>query len=292
MPLAGLAAGMEEPKQLLDLKEIPWVKHDGDKHPILGDQIVLGLDGVSGQIELAPPKGSSDLLDLGWVLEIHAESKGKEIILIPTQSGKLSLPLLLVRSDSGDLIGRTQPLEWDIAAVEKKTEDPPDLALPASLVFPWKRILLWSLAGLSLLVGIIYAAWRIRRKLPEVVELPMPQPPAELEAQQALKALEASQSYQRLDWKRIAHRLSEILKKFLGRRHEFDALESTTAELINTLRNFGIEESSLQDLIVLFEELDRIKFTDWTPEAEAALRYMGAARKITARTSPQNGGGA
>jgi hypothetical protein len=84
------------------------------------------------------------------------------------------------------------------------------------------------------------------------------------------------------------YRISEVLKRYLGRRFQFDALESTSAEVLQSLSRFdSLDARVVERVRTLFDALDRVKFTDHIPsqaEAERALEEAQELVRLTRRT--------
>src|SRR5207247_2306560 len=99
------------------------------------------------------------------------------------------------------------------------------------------NVLLWMVpAALLLLAALAYVGLRLYRRLRRIHELAQaPLPPWE----EALRALEA---LPRQEWlatgqvKRYYYALSEVLKRYIERRFDFDAAEQTTPEMLASMR--------------------------------------------------------
>src|SRR5262249_55134964 len=79
--------------------------------------------------------------------------------------------------------------------------------------------------------------------------------------------------------------LSEILKRYLERRFEFDAVEQTTTELLASMRAQRLPMR--EEIARFFARCDMVKYAKTVPpadEAEAAIRQL---RDFVERTKPQ-----
>src|SRR5690606_16244569 len=144
--------------------------------------------------------------------------------------------------------------------------------------FPW-----W----LVLLAGIVAAAIRWRRKLRR---RPHPQPgaaparvvPAAERAFARLDALEAAGHLRApgtSDGARLfAFELSELLREYLAARFDIDALEATTAELLERAAPLPLPPAALDWLRAGCEELDVTKFATGSLSPEAGGRLLACAR--------------
>lgn len=120
------------------------------------------------------------------------------------------------------------------------------------------------------------ALWLLMRKLRRPKAAPeriVPPPPPYDEAIAALDGLKRRQLPAAGRWKDFAFHLSEILRRYTGRRYEIQALESTTRELMRDLRETAMADAARARLLRILEETDLVKFARVVPElpAEGAL---------------------
>jgi hypothetical protein len=71
---------------------------------------------------------------------------------------------------------------------------------------------------------------------------------------------------------------------FWGRSFRFDAEERTTRELVRELESLGLSQEIAQKWASLFEEMDITKFTDQTPEYNAALSLSARLSQLVSTT--------
>ena len=68
--------------------------------------------------------------------------------------------------------------------------------------------------------------------------------------------------------------MSDILRTYLAGRFEVGAMEMTTDEIADALREVDIEHKSKMDLLSVLHDADLVKFAKATPEAsENELAY-------------------
>jgi len=104
------------------------------------------------------------------------------------------------------------------------------------------------------------------------------------EAYDALDRLEASDLLQRAEIKQYHIRVSEIIRTYVEGRFDVFALEMTTGEVMEGLREAGLDD----DVLVAFDEFlrgcDLVKFAKHRPPPEACRQAMAAARELVDRT--------
>ncbi len=270
----------------------------------VGDEIVLQVpqlsipQGSSGPLKVDLPPGTPPLNDEGF--EIFSKTDGPELklIVVPIKAGNLTLPSLAIQDSTGKSFARTNPFRVEVKSAirpdDPKPQEPAELRPPAELAFPWWAVGLMVAGALLVLGGLLYALYRWnknRRAVPvKVVEPPKPE---DEEALSALAQLEKSGALERGEFKKHYFSVSEILKTYIGRRYGFDAPECTTRELLDNLRQawareFAGDEKRLTALAELFEQLDRVKFTDHIPASVESQGVVGIARefvRVTRRKS-------
>jgi hypothetical protein len=155
------------------------------------------------------------------------------------------------------------------------------LGIPMSVIYvlPWLFLLV-------LLVLSAFWLWRRLRREDDssprrsVIIPPLPHE----EAYDALDRLEASDLLQRAEIKQYHIRVSEIIRTYVEGRFDVFALEMTTGEVMEGLREAGLDD----DVFVAFDDFlrdcDMVKFAKHRPTPEACRRAMAAARELVDRT--------
>ena len=81
-------------------------------------------------------------------------------------------------------------------------------------------------------------------------------------------------------------RLSEILRDYVGRRYEFDALEMTTDELMRVLKLKATPGLQFDWFASFLRESDLVKFAKSEPTDGECKAAMDLARQIVVRSRP------
>ena len=127
-----------------------------------------------------------------------------------------------------------------------------------------------ALAVALLLTGVIYLLVRYLHKrgkhLSDLFK-PAPPVPAHIMAIEALEKLRNEKLWQNNKHKLYYSGLSDILRTYLAGRFEVGAMEMTTDEISDALREVDIEHKSKMDLLSVLRDADLVKFAKATPEA-------------------------
>jgi hypothetical protein len=198
--------------------------------------------------------------------------------------GRHRLPVFrfLVRTGS-----RVDTLRSDSAAVTvasvlpRERKDINDLK-PAE-TFP--NLWLWIVPGILLLAaGLVYAGSRLIRRFRRIRELAAgPLPPWE----QALAALDELPWQEWLaagQFKRFYYALSQVLKRYIERRFEFNAVEQTTTEILASMRS---HRTPMRDEVGSFlTRSDFVKYAKTVPPDEEARSAIAQVRDFVLNTRP------
>jgi hypothetical protein len=200
------------------------------------------------------------------------------------QAGRHVVPPLTFLVHTGD---RTDTLRTDTAAVTLTSVLPPKMADIHGLAPPetFPNLLLWGIPLGVVLLG--FVAWLVRRLLRRWREIRAeaiaPLPPWE-EALAALDAMPWREWLAEGQAQRYYYALSEVLKRYIERRFEFDAVEQTTSEMLASMR---ARKMPLRDEVIRFiTRADLVKYAKWTPPADEAESAIGQVREIVERTRP------
>ncbi|MEO5971079.1 MAG: hypothetical protein ABIQ95_14215 [Bdellovibrionia bacterium] len=265
--------------------------------PKVGDQLLFRIKGASTPgLQAVSDSKQESLEDQGWaIVEVKplANEPDLTVAVIPLKAGKVIFPSLALQDPSGKVVGRTAPVSVEISSAisssDPKPDQPEDVQPPAGLQFPFWIVILAGILGLILVVLLSYCLYRgikehlRRRKKPEKILSE-----DEIALSDFLKLHELG-LLEKGEFKRHYFRISEILKKYIGGRYQFDALESTTGEMLETLRSRKssaviASESVISDISFLFEKLDLVKFTDHIPEMEESSQILGKAKEFVVAT--------
>lgn len=195
------------------------------------------------------------------------QSFTKDLTLLFFDEDTLSLPPLSIPFSNGDT-ARTNPLDIIILSTPSPDDlldmsDIKDIHREPAL---WTDYLPWALAIAGFFLFLVLVSWLIgrTRKKQTVASRTIELPPHEL-ALKKLAALEQKQLWNKGLVKEFCAELTFIVREYLEKRFHVPALESTSEELLNSLKTTGFPEplhATLQDILT---QADLAKFAKSVP---------------------------
>ena len=263
------------------------IEHDGGLDPIfphdflpdsLASESIFELGGftILGNSPIARRQISA-----GWVID----SLRYEVATFELDSAYVpTMPLGLV-SDTDTLIAGTPPvLVRVISLVPEDAEgirDITDLAGFPGISWVWYVFLVLVVAGL------VYWFWKRSRAQDELEEEEIfvePTEPPWDEAQRRLRLLESLDLVNPANIKPFYVELSELLRTYLSRRVSVPALESTTRELVEKLREAlasgVVPPETIKEVENVLSGADLVKFADAKPVSEEGQSALTRTRSV------------
>lgn len=174
------------------------------------------------------------------------------------------------------MISAIQAEEGDTIRM-KDIKDPLKAGKPSLL---W----LWILLGLMAVIIIVIILYK-KFKKEKMEQLPPPLPPYE-EAMKALSTLDRKELIEKGERRQYVFELSEILKRYAGRRYDVNFPEFTTEEIMDWLNKTAIIKDASDLLKIFFEETHMIKFAKYTPDITSSRELREKAIKFIKVTKP------
>ncbi|MGH9337289.1 MAG: hypothetical protein ACRD21_26375, partial [Vicinamibacteria bacterium] len=200
-------------------------------------------------------------------LQVRYRNEASEIEVLTTKA----IPVEVVTSLTSDVT--------DIHDIK----DPVDLEVPRDLSLLW-----WLLAALLAAI-LAYLIYRKLRKEPESLRAPQwlpPLPPPDVEAETALERLASKDLIPKGEFAAFYTELSEIMKRYAGRRFEVPYLERTTYEVLGDLRQKKLATDVLTELRAILDASDMVKFAKLLPESSQAEKSFQLAHNWLEKTRP------
>ncbi|MEE9441488.1 MAG: hypothetical protein V3V99_02320 [candidate division Zixibacteria bacterium] len=129
-------------------------------------------------------------------------------------------------------------------------------------------VLIWSIFGAVIFVsGGIFALWWFKWRKREEEEYIDPRPAWEI-AFADLAELKDKNLPEKGELKLFYIELTEIIRRFVGKKFEFDAIDLTTSEIKEKLNELSVDENYTKEFTEFLEQADLIKFAKFIPPTE------------------------
>lgn len=146
-------------------------------------------------------------------------------------------------------------------------------------------LLIWVLVGLGVVIVAVAATVLIVTRLrpPVATPGPPPRPPHEV-ALEELKKLARSGLDKEGEFALYYTELSSILRVYLGGRWGFDSMDLTSTELCQRLGSVAIAHQHFQEIALLLEELDLVKFAKVVPSQTQSAADLNRVEALVEAT--------
>jgi len=177
------------------------------------------------------------------------------------------MPLYLLRpSGTVDTLWFAGPsLEVTTIPIDTTTYRPFDIKgqmtypLTAKEVFPWIGLIV-----LLLIAAYILYRWiRYRKENRPLFGKPKPQEPAYLVAFRQLEEIKAQKLWQSGKVKLFYTAVTDVLRMYVAARWSIQAMEQTSAELLDALKKEQIDKDLLEELSAMLQTADLVKFAKY-----------------------------
>lgn len=147
----------------------------------------------------------------------------------------------------------------------------------------------WIWLAIILILILSFFGWRYyqKRKPIEVVEEPKIIIPAHILALEKLEQLRQKEEWKSPEKKTYYSELTDTIRTYLENRFEIYAMEQTTREIINDLKNASISEDDKLYLRKILREADMVKFAKFLPSDEDAYTYLNNSIDFVKRTKKE-----
>jgi hypothetical protein len=198
--------------------------------------------------------------------------------------GEAALPPVRFLVQTGD---KTDTLAGDSVKVAIASILPPNMAaindIKPAISFP--NYWLWLIpAAVALLALAAYLGYVLMKKLQRIREqAAAPLHPWD-EALHALDALPYREWLAEGQLQRYYYSLSEILKRYIERRYQFNAAEQTSTEIVSEMKR--LKTPFRDEFIDFIRRADLVKYAKSRPTAEEQPQAIEAVRGMIVRSRP------
>ena len=223
------------------------------------------------------------------------ESRVKLRIAAYRLPGEVAIPPIKLeyQNESGELASvETQPIPIVlVTSLTPEVAEIHDIKGPmADLPVPSRRGRIWWLLAALVVAALAYLIyWRFRKKGAELLGEPLPRhlAPPEVEAEEALRRLVEARLLETGKVRQFYIELSDIMKRYAGRRYAVRYLERTTSEIQRDLRVAGIKQQKQLMLDKILVTSDLVKFARIAPPDDESNRVVREGFRFVDETKPK-----
>lgn len=196
----------------------------------------------------------------------HMTVEGRTVIT-SFDSGSYYLPRLMayIARTSGEtdtLVFESPVLEVTTIPIDTATFQPYDIKGQIRYPLTFAEVIPW--VGLAaLLTALLWGLFRFIRMKKENKSFfgkPVVQDPPHITALRALEKIRSQKLWQNDRQKQFYTAVTDVLRQYMAQRYGISALEQTSAEIMDNLRDKGISEALMERIKDLFTTADYVKF--------------------------------
>ncbi len=219
----------------------------------------------------------------------------QDITITAFDSGYFVIPPLrfiyTFSSDTAKMYAETEAMLLEVKKVQiNEQEDIKDLKDIFGAPLTFKEILPYLLIGILVLV-LVYLGiwlWKKYRKKEKLFFIKKPQLPPHIEALQALEALKNKKLWKNNFVKEYYSELTDIIRLYLERAFNINALEMTTEEIKTAILQKQFDEYLKIDLRHVLEISDLVKFAKYLPISTDHENCFNKCLFFVKETSPKD----
>lgn len=274
---------------------------------LIADQLFYGfeLENVEEGTQFAFPQVKDTLMTnirivKPWQMDTLKASKARKgqprlldlrggLTITSFDEGIYYLPPLAVQRLSKDgvldtLVFEPQKVEIKTMPVDTATFKPHDIKEPINYPVTFAEVAPWVAGGLALIGLIALIVWLIvryrRTHNPEYVK----KDPAHIVALRKLDKYRGNSMWAPEKQKAFYSGITDALREYIADRYGVGAMEMTTAEIFNDMKNTDAPADLLEELKELFERADFVKFAKFTATDEDNAKALPTAVRFVTST--------
>ncbi|MGL5683839.1 MAG: hypothetical protein ACRDDZ_12430 [Marinifilaceae bacterium] len=246
------------------------------------------IPSVPGGVEVlkGPFIDSVKLAEGGWMYE------GRYLITA-FDTGVYTIPSLPIRvaGDGYDNILHTEPVEFGVNTFEvDEQKGSYDIFLPLNTPLNFAEIwpyIAWGLLAIVVIGLIIWVIWRYKTNRPVFAKQEPVIPPFD-KAMEGLNGIKGQQLWQAGKEKEYYTNLTEVLRQYIEDELQISAMEMTTSEIMQALKdNTFVAAPNKDALRALLETADYVKFAQMKPLQDENSRFLDVAYKFVEQTNDE-----
>ncbi len=300
LPMAGLALGANDAPTITSRIE-PDSIMIGDRFTYIIEVEKDTAQEVAFPEFEADPEGGVELVESHTVDTLSREGRRlhlrKRYTMAAFEEGRISLggaKVLYADKNIIDTLTDDNEAILNVATFQIDSTSHPifDIKPQKTLKFKIREIsdyLLWALVAVAVVAAAVYGLMRwlhSRGKSIKSLFTPAPPEPAHIVAIRALEELHNRKLWQNNLHKEYYSGLSDILRTYLSGRFGVGAMEMTTDEIMEAVREVEMPTKSSVDLISVLRDADLAKFAKFEPDAEQNESAYSKAYYFVEETKP------
>lgn len=240
-----------------------------------------------------------ELVEAGSLLTVAQSPQQileQQFVLTSFEAGEYEIPAITIDFEEDGFLksaSAAAPMSLKVSSIPVNPER--DTLLPikdinreevllSDFIFPALAVLaLLVLLGLS----IYYFLRRKRKQLPAAALPPPPPPPAHETALQKLQELEQSDLLDQGQVNAFQTQLTYILREYLEGRYNIHALESTTDDILESLRHIEIPDEWRTQLRQMLQTADLVKFAKAEPPLSFHVEALYSVKTFVEQTKAE-----
>lgn len=187
----------------------------------------------------------------------------------------------------------TNPVNFTVHTLPvNPAEEIKDVKEPIKIPLDWLTVLIYALIVLAIaaLAYVLYKRYKKKHQAEEVTEI-APKIPSYITALNSLHQLEEEKLWQKRKVKEYHSRITEIIRRYFEERFYLPALELTTTEAIERLKQRYDTSEILQTTEEFLKNADLVKFAKYNPVPDLNAEMMKQAYMIVEKTIPKEKAG-
>ncbi len=214
-----------------------------------------------------------------------------EYLVSSYDSGFYYVPEFLFETATEKVTSNPVGLTVNTVQVNEQTDDINAEKNIMSAPFSWIELARWSGIGLAavLIIAIIVLLlmrFVFNKKVTILPETPEVVLPAHVVALQKLEQIKTEKIWQQGQIKQFYTDITDVIREYLSGAYGINAMEMTTDEIADALRNIDIEQKPKMDLLSVLRDADLVKFAKATPEADDNELAYSKAYHFVEETKP------
>lgn len=258
--------------------EVDQVANEKISVPLFSDTIISGIELVE--------RLKIDTIQIG-----NDRMKIKHSFLVTSFDTALYyIPPFDFFNDKGDTV-KSNPLSLKVFTVEISSDSTEfqiaDIKPIYAPPFNWKRfflILLYVLLGILAFYGVYRLVLIYLRHKYHILKEPEVIIPAHITALEELDKIKEEKIWQQGKHKAYYTELTDVIRTYISKRYDVNAMESTSDETLSMLKDFEIEKTTMSLLRSIFQLADLVKFAKWNPLPDECSKSLSEAYSFVDQT--------